>query len=318
MPVLFRCRLVAPLVLLTLLAFSGCRAPWGSPSDALILAGSFEANDVRVGSLVGGRVDSVFAHEGDSVRVGDRLLKLDAALTDAQIAEQKGLVAAARAKYDLVRRGPRKEEIAKAKVEYENAESERNRLETLLKGGLASQQQYESAEALAASRRETYQALVSGSRPEDIAAARASLDGAEGRLLFLLEERKESVIAAPLRGVVQTLDLRPGDLVAARQPVAVILEAGPLTVRVYVPEPRLGLVRVGQPVDLRVDSYPKRVFTGRVVEISSRAEYMPRNVQTLEQRNDQVFGVKIETDPAPELKSGMAATATIRTAESGR
>jgi len=315
---LFRRRLVAPLVLLTAFASSGCRAPWGSRGDALILAGSFEANDVRVGSLVGGRVDSVFAHEGDSVRVGDRLLTLDPSLTDAQIAQQMGLVAAARAQYDLVRRGPRKEDIAKAKVEYENAESDRKRLEPLVKQGMVPQQQYDTAEALAASLHETYKALVSGSRPEDIAAARASLEGADGQLRYLIQQRKECVIVAPLRGVVQTFDLRPGDLVAARQPVAIILESGSLTVRVYVPEPRLGLVRVGQKVDLRVDTYPKRAFPGRVVSISSQAEYMPRNVQTLEQRNDQVFGVKIETDPAPELKSGMAVTATIRTAEPGR
>jgi HlyD family secretion protein len=249
------------------------------------------------------------------VRVGDRLLTLDPSLTDAQIAEQRGLVAAARAKYDLVRRGPRKEDLAKAKVEYDSADSERKRLEPLLAQGLTSRQEYEKAVALAASLRATYQALVNGSRPEDIAAARASLQGAEGRLAFLMQERKESIIEAPLDGFVQTLDLRPGDLVAPRQPVAVLLESGPLTVRVYVPEPRLGLVRVGQPVELRVDTYPKRVFAGRVVEISAQAEYMPRNVQTMEQRNDQVFAVKIETDSAPELKSGMAATATIRTAE---
>jgi multidrug resistance efflux pump len=311
-------RLLPPLLLLLVLPVSGCRVPWDAQGDALVLAGSFEANDVRVGSLVGGRVDSVFAKEGDSVSVGDRLLTLDPSFTDAQIAEQRGLVAAARAKYDLARRGPRKEEIAKAKVEYENAESDRKRLAALLDQGMVPQQQYDTAAALAASLHETYQALVNGSRPEDIASARASVEGAEGRLRYLLEERKESVIAAPLHGVVQTLDLRPGDLVAARQPVAVILESGPLTVRVYVPEPRLGLVRVGQTVDLRVDTYPKRVFAGRVVEISSRAEYMPRNVQTLEQRNDQVFGVKIETDSAPELKSGMAVTATLRTAEPGR
>jgi HlyD family secretion protein len=118
--------------------------------------------------------------------------------------------------------------------------------------------------------------------------------------------------------VVQTFDLRPGDLVAARQPVAVLLETGPLTVRVYVPEPRLGLVRVGQAVELRVDTYPKRVFAGRVIAVSSKAEYMPRNVQTMEQRNDQVFSVKIETDSAPELKPGMAVTATLKAAEPGR
>jgi HlyD family secretion protein len=301
-------------LLLAALAAAGCSRFWGGSADELVLAGTFEANDVHVGSLLGGRVDSVFAEEGDSVRTGDRLLTLDASLTDAQIAEQRGLVSEARAHYDLVRRGPRKEDIAKAKVEYDNAESDRKRLEALLKSGVVAQQQYDGAEALASSRRETYRALANGSRPEDIAAARAAVDGAEGRLRYLVRERKESVITAPLRGVVQTLDLRPGDLVAARQPIAVILEAAPVTVRVYVPEPRLGRVHVGQRVDLRIDSYPKRVFAGTIVEIASRAEYLPRNVQTLEQRNDQVFSVKIEADPTPELKPGMAATATIHTA----
>lgn len=304
----------ALIPILLLATLSGCRPFWERDAGALTLAGTFEAHDVRVGSLLGGRVDSVFAHEGDSVRVGDRLLTLDAALTDAQIAEQRGAVAAARAKYDLARRGPRKEEIAKAKVEYENAESERKRLEALLKQAMVAPQDYENAQAQAASLRESYETLRNGTRPEDIAAARAALDSAEGRLRYLEQERKETILSAPIRGVVQTLDLRPGDLVAARQPVAVLLEAGPVTVRVYVPETRLGMVRVGQAVELRVDTYPGRAFAGRVVEISSRAEYLPRNVQTLEQRNDQVFGVKIEADPAPELKPGMAATATIRAA----
>ena len=309
--------LVGFAVLATLASAGGCRPFWAADPHALILSGSFEANDVHIGSLLGGRVDSVFAQEGDSVHVGDRILTLDGALTDAEIAEQRGAVAAAAAKYDLARRGPRREDIAKAKAEYENAETDRKRLQSLLAQTMVSQADYDKAATQATSLRETYEALVRGTRPEDIAAARAGLDGAQGRLRYLQQERKEMMLVAPVRGVVQTMDLRPGDLVAARQPVAVILEAGPVKVRVYVPEPKLGLVRVGQRVDLRVDTFPNRVFPGRVVEVSSRAEYMPRNVQTREQRNDQVFGVKIHADPAPELKPGMAVTATLRTEPPG-
>ena len=310
-----------PLLLaLLLLATLGarCAVPWDGANGQLVLAGSLEANDVRVGSLLGGRVDSVFAHEGDSVQVGDRLVSFDASLTEAQIAEQQGRVTEARSRLQLARRGPRREEIARAKVEYENAESDRRRLETLLREGVVAPQQYDGAAALAASRRETFLALERGTRPEEIAASRAMMEQTEGRLRYLERERKESVVIATVTGIVQTLDLRPGDLVGPRQPAAVLLEAGPATVRVYVPEPRLGAVRLGQLVDLRVDPYPDRVFPGRIVEISSRAEYMPRNVQTREQRNDQVFGVKIEAPPAPELKPGMAVTATLRTAEGGR
>ena len=306
------------LALLLIASLGGCRLPWIGASDQLQLSGSLEANDIRVGSLLGGRVDSVFVEEGDSVRVGDRLVTLDASLTEAEIAEQRGRVSEARSKLALTRRGPRKEEIAKAKVEWEQSESDRRRLEALVKLDAAAPQEYESAASLAASRHETYLALARGSRPEEIAAARAAVDQVEGRLRYLERQRKESVITAPVRGVVQTLDLRPGDLVAARQAVAVVLEAGPATVRVYVPEPQLGAIRVGQSVELRVDTYPSRVFPGRIVEISSKAEYMPRNVQTREQRNDQVFGVKIEAASAPELKAGMAVTATIPLAEGAR
>jgi HlyD family secretion protein len=74
-----------------------------------------------------------------------------------------------------------------------------------------------------------------------------------------------------------------------------------------VPEPSLGRVRLGQKAVITVDSFPKREFSGKVVEIREQGEYTPRNVQTLKQRMDLVFGVKVAIDPAPELKPGMAA-----------
>jgi len=107
------------------------------------------------------------------------------------------------------------------------------------------------------------------------------------------------------------MDLRPGDLVAANQPVARMLEPSQLWVRVYVPEPNLGRVRLGQKAALTVDTFPNRPFPGRVVEIRTQSEYTPRNVQTLDQRMDQVFGVKVAIDGSPELRPGMAATVRI-------
>jgi HlyD family secretion protein len=78
-------------------------------------------------------------------------------------------------------------------------------------------------------------------------------------------------------------------------------------VRVYVPEPKLGLIRDGQEVGITVDTFPNKKFKGRIVEISNQGEYTPRNIQTQEQRMGQVFGVKVEIEPSPELKPGMAA-----------
>jgi HlyD family secretion protein len=83
-----------------------------------------------------------------------------------------------------------------------------------------------------------------------------------------------------------------------------------------VPEPLLGRVRLGQKAAITVDTYPRREFSGKVVEIRQQGEYTPRNIQTLKQRMDLVFGVKVAIDPTPELKPGMAAQARMIEAES--
>ncbi|HET9234021.1 MAG TPA: HlyD family efflux transporter periplasmic adaptor subunit, partial [Candidatus Eisenbacteria bacterium] len=150
-----------------------------------------------------------------------------------------------------------------------------------------------------------------GTRSEDIEAARAMVRRQEERLRLLQHQLEETQILAPSDGVIQSIDIRPGDLVEAGRPVAKLLEPSQLWVRVYVPEPLLGLVQRGQAAWVTVDTWPDRKFPGHVVEISDRAEYTPRNVQTMEQRSDQVFGVKVNVDPTPDLKPGMAAFVTL-------
>jgi len=239
------------------------------------------------------------------------LVTFETDLMDAQVRQQEAQVAGARAGLERVLHGPRREEEARARVEWENAEKERGRLKALVDEGLVPRQQYDDAAARAESAHLAYLELERGSRPEDVAAARATVAGAEQQLLYLARQHQETVVRAPADGVVESMDLRPGDLVGANRPVANLLEPGQLWVRVFVPETKLGLARVGQGAELTVDSYPDRRFPGRVVEIADRAEYTPRNIQTLDQRNDLVFGVKIEVQPTSELKAGMAATVRL-------
>ncbi len=273
----------------------------------LVVSGTIEARTIEVGSLVGGRVAAVRVDEGDRVAPGDTLVVFETDLLDPQIAEQAARAARARAALARVERGPRAEEIERARIEYEAAETDRRRLEPLLAQGSIGQREYDAALVRVATRKEILDELRRGSRAEEIDEARAALAGEEARLALLGRQRDEAVVRAPAPGVVEALDLRRGDLVAAGAPVASLLEPDQLWVRVYVPEPRLGLVRVGQSAAITVDTFPGREFAGRVVEIRNEGEYTPRNIQTLEQRADQVFGVKIGVDPAPELKPGMAA-----------
>lgn len=307
-----RAKPVAGIV--AVLAVAAAAWAWSSRGETtppLRAAGTLEAREARLGSLVGGRVSDVRVEEGATVVAGQPLVVLEADLLDAQVREQRGRLEEARAHEALVRSGPRAEERARARVEWEHAEAERARMEALYAEGVVGRAAYDAAAATAASLREVLRERERGSRSEDMAAAAAAVERERARLAWLLRQRAETVVRAPSTGVIQTLDLRPGDLVAAGQQVATLLEPGQLRVRVFVPETKLGLVHVGQRATLEVDSHPGRAFPGRVVEIGQRAEYTPRNVQTLEQRAEQVFAVRIAADPAPALKAGMAVVATF-------
>jgi multidrug resistance efflux pump len=275
--------------------------------DELVFSGTVEARDVEVGSLVGGRVIAVDVQEGDPVKAGQTLVRFETDLGQLQIREQRAVVDESRANLARLRAGPRREELVRARVQAENAERERKRLKALLDQGLIPRQQYDDAATAAKTSLETYRELDRGSRLEDVQAAEAALDQAEQRLAFLIRQSQETVVKAPADGIVETLDLRPGDLVGPNLPVARILEPGQTWVRVWVPEPMLGRVRVGQRAEITVDTFPGRRFSGRVVEIRQQGEYTPRNIQTLKQRMDLVFGVKVAIDPTPELKPGMSA-----------
>jgi len=302
-------RLVIPIIiLLGLFAWLVYRSEQKKNSN--VYSGTIEARDADIGSLMGGRVSEVLVEEGDSVRAGETLVRFDRYLLDPRIKEQESRIAQMRANLERVERGPRREEIERARINYEHAEKERVRQETLLKQGVGIQATYDETAAAAEVAKQQWEELKRGSRSEDVQAARAQLSAEENTLAMLHRQVEESEVKAPADGTIQTMDLRPGDMIAPNQPVAVLLESNELWVRVFVPETRLGEVRVGQPVDISIDTFPKRVFKSKVQSVSERAEYTPRNVQTPEQREDQVFAVRLRLDPAPELKAGM--TATVR------
>jgi HlyD family secretion protein len=279
--------------------------------DRLTLAGTIEARTVQVGSLVGGRIATVQVKEGDTVAKGQTVVTFEPDLIDPQIAQQRAAVAEMRAALQRTAAGPRLEDREQLRIDYDNAEVNRKRLQGLLAAGAISRQEYDDAAAKAAKAQEAYLAAQRGGRREDVSSSAAQLGQAESHLAFLERQRRELLVSAPAAGLVQTIDLRPGDLVPADSPVATLLEPDQIWVRVYVPEPKLGLVRLGQPAALQVDAWKGRTFPGRVVEIRSQAEYTPRNVETLDQRNDLVFGVKVEIVPDPALKPGMAATVIL-------
>lgn len=220
-------------------------------------------------------------------------------------------------------------DLVRAQADEANAERELGRAEQLAKDGIVAQQvldnardRYRAAHAQtdglqnavrAAEGRLTAARAVSdrtqrGFRAEDIAAAQAELTRAEGELKTIQARWAEREVRAPATAVVESLDLRPGDLLPANAPIARLLEADQLYLMVYVPETQIAGVHVGQSAEVRVDSYSNKVFQGQVEQIRQQAEFLPRNVQTQDERVHQVIGVKLRVEnPSNRLRAGVSA-----------
>jgi len=258
-----------------------------------------------------------------------------------EIAEARATAAEAKAEYEQRKNGYRKEDIAAAQADLDRASADESRArldydryDALAQKDLVSKQQRDTAEAawkMAAALKDnarhkldelnrgyrpeeiaaaearyhqtqaTLEKFQNGSRPEDIAAARAALAYDEARF-------RERQVVAPSTATVEVLDIRPGDLIAPNTPIATLLERDQIYIRIYIPETFIGRVKIGQKAEIRVDSFPNQSFSGVVEQINQQAEFLPRNVQTREERVHQVFGVKVRIDdPSHRVLAGMAA-----------
>jgi HlyD family secretion protein len=160
-----------------------------------------------------------------------------------------------------------------------------------------------------------WELLRRGIREEDKAAADAELASAQARVKELEASVAEGEIKAPCVASIEVISIRPGDIVTPNQPIVRILKADDSWVKVYVPETKLGQIHKGQSALVTVDSYPGRHFQGKVTYIASISEFLPRNVQSLDERRNQMFGIKItmiEPDAVKIFKPGMAAEVILQ------
>ncbi len=150
--------------------------------------------------------------------------------------------------------------------------------------------------------------VQAGSRVEDIRGAEGAVLAAQGRLASIQVLIDELTIKAPRAALVETLDLRPGDILGPNAAAATLLEDDQLYVRIYVPETRIGRIKIGEEVPVTVDSFPGKTFAGVVEHINVVGEYSPRNLQTADERADQVFATRVGLREGKDtLRAGMAA-----------
>jgi HlyD family secretion protein len=286
---------------LALLALLSC-----GRSGLRSVSGTIETDEARVASRYGGRVVQLHAQEGDLLQPGQPIVTLDATELRARRDQAAAML-------EELQRGPRPAEIDAARADWQSlvaeldlARLDEKRVVELFQQKVTSAEERDAAvsrarrlaEAAEAARRR-YDLLVEGTRPERIAQARAQLAEIDAQL-------REMRIVSPTNTVLEVLNVKVGDVLPANREVATLLMPDRLWVRVYVPEPWLGRIRLGQSLDVRTDS-SRETFQGVIEQINRQAEFTPRNVQTVEDRIRQVFGVKVRLpSDTGQLRAGMS------------
>ncbi|NOH01977.1 MAG: HlyD family efflux transporter periplasmic adaptor subunit [Chloroflexi bacterium] len=178
---------------------------------------------------------------------------------------------------------------------------------------LVAQQRYDAAYArlLTLQTGEQSPAVIAAAKTLD--QAKSALAQAEANLALIDAQIAKLTVHAPMSGVVLSRNVEPGEFVQPGSTTLTLGNISELTITVYVPEDRYGEISLGQTAEVTVDSFPGEVFTAAVIQIADKAEFTPRNVQTVEGRSSTVFAVKLKVeDPEGKLKIGMPADVVFK------
>jgi HlyD family secretion protein len=247
------------------------------------VSGTIEVDETHVGPRSGGRVAKILKQEGDTLAAGDVIVELDAAELSTQRAAASSQIN--QAEHDA--------EAQAAQLEFLRADAKRQ--QDLLRSKTVSPNEAERATSAARA------------QEKNVEAAKVRIEQMKAQLATIDTQLNEMKVLAPGPSILETLSVKIGDVLPPNREVATLIFPQHLWVRVYVPETWLGLIKIGDNVRVRVDSFPDRDFTGRVEQVSRQAEFTPRNVQTVEDRIRQVFGVKIRLKSEDNLRAGMSA-----------
>jgi HlyD family secretion protein len=371
------------------IALSSCGWFHSGNGNAIRLSGNIELTQVNISFKIAGRLIERAVNEGDPVKKGMVVARLDkeqllaqrdrakAALDssesllvqqrtsiewqdetlEAQIQQRQAEVRNADARLAELLAGARSQEkeqaraaVERAQTEYDRSANDWKRAQKLFKNEDISaadydqyRTRYESADAQLKSAKEQLALVLEGPRSETIAQAqamlgqtRAALRLAEAQRLELKRRREEiatrladiaarradvQIVAtqladtqaiSPIDGVVLVKAAEPGEILAAGTTVVTIGDILHPWVRAYISQGDLGRVKLGDKVKVTTDSFPGKIYWGRLSFISSEAEFTPKQIQTQEERSKLVYRVKIEVEnPNQELKSNMPADAEI-------
>jgi len=337
-----RAFILTVLALIAAAIFFGRRRlfPKRAPSDMLTLYGNVDIRQVQLAFNDSDRIAKLMVEEGKAVHAGELVGQLVQQRFLDKVAQEEAKVAAQQQSVARLLAGSRPEEIAEARAEVAAAQADVDAAEANLTNArllyrrqdtLAKQQyvslqirddaerSYLAAQAALAAKQQTLAArqqslrlAVIGPRKEDIAAARATLQGDEAALSLAQRNLADTRLYAPAGGVIQDRILEPGDMADPQKPVFTLALDNPLWVRAYLPEPEMGKVALGMRAWIESDSFPGQRFPGWVGYISPVSEFTPKNVETTQLRSQLVYRVRVYAcNPDHRLRLGMPATVLI-------
>lgn len=297
-----------------------------TPSNEITASGNIEATDVTISSRVAGQIKSILVKEGDQIKEGDVLMKLDHDALDIQLRQAQASVEQAEAQLKLLQAGARKidiklaqQQVELAEINLEHAQIEKDRIEKLYESNVATLQQYQQVntsydQALSQlnTSKDNLNKIKNPVRPEEIESAKANVKRNIVGIDMIQKNIDDCTIISPVNGIVTKEYVETGEFVTPGASVLNISDLQTVKLVIYVTEEELGKVKLGQKADVTIDSYRDRLFKGEVIYISPEAEFTPKNIQTKEERTKLVYAVKIQIPNTDfTLKSGMPADAKL-------
>jgi len=306
-----------------------------SERTEVTLYGNVDLRQVELPFNGSERVAEVRVQEGDHVKQGELLARLDTSRLAPQVAKAVADVAAQQQVVDRLRNGNRPEEIAQARANVDaaaadaaNARAQNDRMRSLSErssGRAVSRQEMDAAkdalataEARLAVNQKALALELAGARKEDIAQADAQLHAGQAGLALLQQQLKDAELVAPLNAVIRSRIVEPGEIASPQKSAFTLAITDPKWVRAYIGEPDLASVHEGMKATVTVDAFGERSFPGWVGFISPVAEFTPKSVETSELRSSLVYELRVfVTDPEDVLRLGMPATVHLPLSRDG-
>ncbi|WP_294844008.1 secretion protein HlyD [uncultured Gilliamella sp.] len=317
-----------PLLLLVIILISGAIWFINKNPSSLVLYGNVDIRTVNSSFRVSGRLMQLNYEEGDPIKQGDLLAKLDAKPYQNAVNQAKANLMVKQAQLDLMINGYRKEEVAQAAAQvlqyqasYDYAENNYQRMAKLIKSSSISKDQFDNsltlrdqAKANLQTAKQKLEKLTNGYRKEEIEAAQATVQAAQAELAQAELNLSDTELYAPSQGTILTRAVESGTMLTAGSPIYAISLDRPVWVRAYIDEINLHQAIPGRTVYVFTDSQPDKPYIGQIGFVSSTAEFTPKTVETPVLRTDLVYRLRIQINETGQgqaddmLRQGMPVT----------